>query len=45
MTDEERDKEEAISEMNREALQKPTINIYNEEANGGRWWEKKQWNK
>lgn len=39
MTDEERDREEALSEMNREERQKPTINIYNEEANGGRWWE------
>lgn len=39
MTDEERDKESLESDQKREERQKPTINTYNEAANGGRWWE------
>lgn len=40
MTDEERDRESLISDISRDEREKPTINTYNEEANGGRWWEK-----
>lgn len=39
MTDEERDRESLISDINRDEREKPTINTYNEDANGGRWWE------
>lgn len=37
----ERDREEAQSEIMRDEKQKPNPELltYNEDANGGRWWE------
>ena len=40
MTDEQRDRESIKSDIQRDEIERPTLNIYNEEANGGRWWEK-----
>lgn len=40
MTEEERERESLQSDQKRDDHEKPTLNIYNEEANGGRWWEK-----
>ena len=40
MQTKDRDYEEAQSEIMRDEREKPALNIYNEEANGGRWWEK-----
>lgn len=42
MTEEQKDRESLESDIRRDEREKPTINIYNEEANGGRWWEKQQ---
>jgi hypothetical protein len=39
MTNNDRDREEAESEILREERQKPELLPYNENANGGRWWE------
>lgn len=38
----DRDREEAESEILREERQKPELLPYNENANGGRWWEDKE---
>lgn len=41
MTSDERDRESIMSDISRDERQKPTLGVYNEEANGGRWWKKK----
>lgn len=37
--EEKKDREALASDQSREERQKPTIGVYNEAANGGRWWE------
>ena len=38
----DRDEEEIRSEQMRDEKQKPSLLPYNENANGGRWWEDKR---
>lgn len=42
MTNDERDRESLESDISRDERQKPTLGVYNEEANGGRWWEEQK---
>lgn len=42
MTEAERERESIESDISRDEREKPTLNTYNEDANGGRWWEEQK---